>query len=50
MDLRHQREIKGHLRDRFGIGHSSLEFEHWDRAYENAALCGRDGVAGKGEA
>ncbi len=33
-------EIKRRLRDRFGILHSTLEFEHADRAHVNAALYG----------
>lgn len=33
-------EIKARLRDHFGIGHSSLEFEHTDHAHEGAALYG----------
>lgn len=33
-------EIKGRLKERFGILHSSLEFEHTDRAHENAELYG----------
>ncbi|KUP93690.1 cation diffusion facilitator family transporter [Tritonibacter horizontis] len=32
--------IKDRLKDDFSIGHSSLEFEHEDRAYENADLYG----------
>src|SRR6056297_403999 len=32
--------IKDQLKDDFGIGHSSLEFEHEDRAHENADLYG----------
>lgn len=32
--------IKVQLEERFGIGHSSLEFEHADRAHEGAALFG----------
>jgi len=35
-----KREIKDRLRDRFDITHSSLEFEHEDRAHENAKLYG----------
>ena len=34
--------IKACLLDRFGIGHSSLEFEHLDRAHDGAALYGHD--------
>lgn len=33
-------EIKKVLRDRFGIGHSTLEFEHVDRAHDRASLYG----------
>jgi cobalt-zinc-cadmium efflux system protein len=36
-------EIKQHLEDRFGIAHSSLEFEHADRAHRNADLYGHGG-------
>ncbi|MDT0684050.1 cation diffusion facilitator family transporter [Roseicyclus sp. F158] len=32
--------IKGRLKDEFGIGHSSLEFEHENRSHENADLYG----------
>ena len=32
--------IKDRLKDDFSIGHSSLEFEHEDRAHENADLYG----------
>ncbi|MFW5680721.1 MAG: hypothetical protein ACOC3D_10690, partial [Pseudomonadota bacterium] len=39
-------EIKARLLDHFGIGHSSLEFEHIDHAHENAALFGHDSEAG----
>ncbi|MCK5744825.1 MAG: hypothetical protein KAH44_01360 [Oricola sp.] len=35
-----KREIKDCLSDRFGIAHSSLEFEHESRAHENAELYG----------
>ena len=35
-----KREIKDRLRDRFAINHSSLEFEHQDRAHDNAELYG----------
>ncbi|MBX9730872.1 MAG: cation diffusion facilitator family transporter [Sphingomonas sp.] len=40
--------IKASLHDRFGISHSSLEFEHADRAHEHAALfgCGQHAHAG----
>jgi cobalt-zinc-cadmium efflux system protein len=41
-------EIKRLLRDRFGITHSTLEFEHADRAHENAALYGCGGAARDG--
>jgi len=34
--------IKAALAERFGIVHSSLEFEHPDRAHENARLYGHD--------
>jgi len=33
-------EIKDRLNDRFGIAHSTLEFEHENRAHENADLYG----------
>ena len=33
-------QIKDRLKDDFSIGHSSLEFEHEDRAHENADLYG----------
>jgi cobalt-zinc-cadmium efflux system protein len=33
-------EIKAQLEDRFGIAHSSLEFEHADHAHKDAALYG----------
>ncbi len=32
--------IKDRLKEHFSIGHSSLEFEHKDRAHENADLYG----------
>ncbi len=35
-----KREIKDRLRDRFAINHSSLEFEHQDRAHDDAELYG----------
>ena len=35
-----KREIKDRLRDRFTITHSSLEFEHEDRAHKDAELYG----------
>ncbi|TCP42201.1 cation diffusion facilitator family transporter [Rhodovulum marinum] len=39
--------IKAMLADRFGIGHSTLEFEHVDRAHDGAALYGcHDGPLG----
>ncbi|MFA8384172.1 MAG: cation diffusion facilitator family transporter [Pelagibaca sp.] len=34
--------IKARLTEQFGIGHSSLEFEHEDRAHEDADLFGHD--------
>lgn len=37
-------EIKRLLQDRFGITHSTLEFEHADQAHENAALYGCGGT------
>jgi cobalt-zinc-cadmium efflux system protein len=37
-------EIKARLKDRFGIAHSSLEFEHADHAHENADLYGHGGA------
>lgn len=36
-------EIKDRLEERFGISHSSLEFEHVNRAHRNAALYGHGG-------
>ncbi|MFW5833956.1 MAG: cation diffusion facilitator family transporter [Pseudomonadota bacterium] len=36
-------EIKARLLEHFGIGHSSLEFEHVDHAHENADLFGHGG-------
>ena len=33
-------DIKTRLKDRFGIAHSSLEFEHEERAHQNADLYG----------
>ena len=33
-------EIKDRLNDQFGITHSTLEFEHENRAHENADLYG----------
>ncbi|MGR3638830.1 cation diffusion facilitator family transporter [Alterinioella nitratireducens] len=35
-----KRAIKDRLKEKFSIGHSSLEFEHQDRAHENANLFG----------
>jgi cobalt-zinc-cadmium efflux system protein len=35
-----KREIKRHLSDDFGITHSSLEFEHEDRAHDDAKIYG----------
>ena len=35
-----KQRIKDTLRDRFGIAHSSLEFEHEDCAHEDADLYG----------
>lgn len=35
-------DIKGRLNDRFGIAHSSLEFEHENNAHKNANLYGHD--------
>ena len=32
--------IKDRLKEQFGIGHSSLEFEHEDRAHQDADLYG----------
>lgn len=40
-------DIKQRLKDRFGIAHSSLEFEHIDHAHESADLYGHGGCAGK---
>ncbi|PZX12487.1 cobalt-zinc-cadmium efflux system protein [Palleronia aestuarii] len=42
-------EIKTQLKDRFGITHSSLEFEHTDRAHEDADLYGHGGSTKKEE-
>ncbi len=39
--------IKAALVDRFGIGHSSLEFEHEDRAHADADLYGHGSVRGR---
>lgn len=39
--------IKGRLKEEFGIGHSSLEFEHEERAHENADLYGHGKSAEK---
>ncbi|RKF12504.1 cation transporter [Roseovarius spongiae] len=41
--------IKDRLKDDFGIGHSSLEFEHMDRAHANADLYGHGKPEGKEE-
>ena len=38
-----KREIKARLKDRFGIDHSSLEFEHTDHAHLEAELYGHAG-------
>jgi cobalt-zinc-cadmium efflux system protein len=37
-------EIKQTLKDRFGIAHSTLEFEHTDNACKNAMLYGHDAL------
>ena len=42
-------DIKEKLKDRFGIAHSSLEFEHTDHAHENAALYGHGEAVEKDE-
>lgn len=42
-------EINGHVRDRLGISDSKLEFEHEDRAHQNAARYGHDGAVVKGD-
>ena len=42
-------EIKAMLANRFNIGHSSLEFEHEDRAHEDAALYGHGAAGGAGK-
>ncbi|QFT61903.1 cation diffusion facilitator family transporter [Roseivivax sp. THAF30] len=42
-------ELKACLKDRFGISHSSLEFEHEDHAHMNAALYGHGSSARKEE-
>lgn len=39
--------IKERLKNKFGIGHSSLEFEHTDHAHESAELYGHGSCAGK---
>ena len=39
--------IKERLKNEFGIGHSSLEFEHTDHAHESAELYGHGSCAGK---
>ena len=41
--------VKAMLKDRFDIGHSSLEFEHENRAHEDAALYGHGAAGGAGE-
>ncbi len=38
-------DLKGSLTDRFGINHSSLEFEHTDHAHKNADLYGHGDAA-----
>jgi len=43
-------EIKEKLKDRFGITHSSLEFEHIDHAHQNAVLYGHGTSARKDDA
>ncbi|WP_281969000.1 cation diffusion facilitator family transporter [Roseovarius nanhaiticus] len=40
-------EIKGRLKDEFNVGHSSLEFEHEDRAHKNADLYGHGPLSEK---
>ncbi|MGI3212685.1 cation diffusion facilitator family transporter [Roseovarius tibetensis] len=40
-------ETKARLKDRFGIAHSSLEFEHEDHAHTNANIFGHDNSARK---
>ena len=40
-------DIKERLKGRFGITHSSLEFEHVDSAHDDADLYGHGGAAGK---
>jgi cobalt-zinc-cadmium efflux system protein len=42
--------IKGRLKDDFGIGHSSLEFEHEDNQHQNADLYGHGKPEEKEEA
>ena len=39
--------IKERLHERFGIAHSSLEFEHEDHAHENAGVYGHSNSQGK---
>lgn len=43
-----KRDIKDALKSRFGISHSTLEFEHADRAHGNAGLYGHPRASGKG--
>ena len=38
-----KKDLKSLLNDRFGIAHSSLEFEHFDYAHKDANLFGHDG-------
>ena len=40
-------DLKDALQSRFGIAHSTLEFEHADRAHENAGLYGHPEPAEK---
>ena len=42
-------DIKTRLNERFGIVHSSLEFEHTDHAHEDADLYGHGGSVKKEE-
>ncbi|MEE4236310.1 MAG: cation diffusion facilitator family transporter [Anderseniella sp.] len=44
-----KQEIKARLRDRFGIGHSTLEFEDADHAHRDASLYGHEQPAPRGE-
>ncbi|MAN73878.1 MAG: cation transporter, partial [Henriciella sp.] len=39
--------IKERLNERFGIAHSSLEFEHEDHAHRNAGIYGHSNSQGK---